>query len=78
MLYVRVYARRTEGLRNISQEAQSLHISGQETRSTLIDFNAEMTTRNKRVRSDIFIWVLIRTKRTLVLSSNTLYFEIVG
>jgi len=50
-----VYARRTEGLRNISQEAQSLHTSGQETRSTLIDFNAEMTIRNKGMKSDLFI-----------------------
>lgn len=46
-----------EGLRSISQEAQSLHTSGEETRSALIDFNdTEMTDSEiirGRVRSDL-------------------------
>lgn len=43
---------RSRDLRSISQEAQSLHTSGEETRSILIDFNTEMTRLedNERVR----------------------------
>lgn len=71
-----------EGLRSSSQEAQSLHTSGgEETRSTLIDFNTEMTTlgdsKGAEV-SDLSFKCQSGQKRTLVLSSNTLYLEIVG
>jgi len=73
-----------EGLRSISQEAQSLHTSrggGEETRSTLIDFNTEMTflgdSKGAEV-SDLSFKCRSGQKRTLVLPSNTLYLEIVG